>query len=260
MRARGFTLIELVAVLVMLGIVASIGSRFLVSSVESYRDAQVRNRLNIKGRVAIEQITRYLRGAVPHSVRVSASGNCVESLPAVAGAFYVGQVSDSTNGAAATSELTTSVFSLDSGTALHAIIGPASAAEIYTGASPAARVGIDSIAGSPTPGIQFTLPHTFVRNSLNQRVFVADDPLRICLRGNNLVLHEGYGLDTGALNDVAPGGVSSVMATGVSTASQAFVLSAGSEDRAASLAVSLRFQEGEDIASMNQTVFIRNVP
>lgn len=91
-KAMGFTLVELIAVIVILGIVSALGSGFLISISDSYHKAQMRAKLIAKGRVVTEQISRQLRIAVPNSLRVSASGNCVEFFPSVAGANYIGEL------------------------------------------------------------------------------------------------------------------------------------------------------------------------
>lgn len=258
-NTRGFTLIELIAVMVVLGIVGSLSTQFIVTAVDSYREAQLRQRLLAKGRTSIEQMTRYVRSAVPNSLRVSASGQCVEFMPTVGGAFYEEQVADAENGAPLTSNISVSPFTLGLGSAEHAIIGGLSNDEIYTISSPAARTNIDSLVVGPLATIGFELPHQFVRNSLNKRVYVADDPMRFCIASGDLVLHEAYGLVL-TLGDASPGGDTSTMATDLLADGTGFVLSASTEDRNSALDINLTFFEGSIRVSLNQTVFIRNVP
>ena len=117
----GFTLVELVTVLVILGIVSAIGSSFVISTTDSYNQVQERTKLTSRGRLAIEQMARQLRIAVPNSIRVSGTGNCVEFLPVVAGVRYINDVPDEENGMLSTSSITTFNFSLGLGSANHVV-------------------------------------------------------------------------------------------------------------------------------------------
>ncbi|MFL1484812.1 type II secretion system protein J [Marinobacter sp. LN3S78] len=87
-RSRGFTLIELVMVIILLGIVATISVQFVALSMRGALDVSERQKRALKGVVVSERLTRELRGAVPGSVNVNSSGNCISFLPAVAGGIY----------------------------------------------------------------------------------------------------------------------------------------------------------------------------
>ena len=254
-RQSGFTLIEIITVLVILAIVASISTQFVVDSLDSYRTAQIRSRLLGKSRLALEQITRYARGAVPNSVRVSASGNCVELMPMAAGLYYQGALADANNNAPISSSAEISQASFDLDAPRHLIVSPWFSGEIYSSAMPSARANYLGISGSL---VSFSA-HRFLRNSPHHRLYLGDDPVRFCLRNGNLQFHKGYSVST-VLGDADPGGNSALLATNVSSAAQAFALSAGSENRNASLDLNLRFSEGAIAVTLNQTILVRNVP
>lgn len=261
--SKGFTLIELVAVLVILAITATIGSRFIVVAVDGYRTVEQSDVLVGKAGTSIEQVTRYLRNAVPNSVRVGASGNCVEWFPGLGGSFYEGQVADAENMAPLSTSVSTTPFSIElaSGNGYHIFIGAMSADEIYTSLLPSSRGAMSTPAGATITSLTLSSAHRFERNSISQRVFVGDDPKRICLSTERLVLYENYGVDTSALGSVAnPGGSEILLASGVSADGTAFALSAGSEDRNTTLDINLTFSSGDFTAAQFQKVFIRNVP
>jgi len=263
MRARGFTLVELIAVLVILAITATIGSRFIVYAVDGYRTVESSERLVGRARTSLEQMTRYLRNAVPNTVRVGASGNCVEWMPSLGGSFYESQLADAENMAALSTSITTLPFSieLDSGLAYHAIVGAMSADEVYSALIPSSRASVETPSGGLITALSFVNAHRFFRNSLSQRVYVADNPKRICLSNGRLVLFESYGLDTGALSSATnPGGNEVLLSNGLSTSSVPFALSAGSEDRNTTLDIHLTFSEGDFSTEQFQKVFVRNVP
>ncbi len=261
-RHAGFTLIELIAVLVILGIVAGIGSKFLVSTVDSYDAVQKRSKLVNKGRLVIEQITRQIRLALPNSVRVSGTGNCVEFMPVVAGTNYLSAVPDAQNGVAATTTINTAPFTLGLGSANHVAVGALDNTEVYATGSPNARVGLASLVGAgPYTGVNLSSSHRFIRNSVSERIFIADDPIRFCLIGTTLLQYSGYGLLTTALTDSAPGsGATTVMAEAIGTSVQAFTLSPGTEDVNTALSVSLNFSQNDQQATFTQDILVRNVP
>jgi MSHA biogenesis protein MshO len=259
-RHAGFTLVEMIFVVVILGIVASIGSSFVVSAVDSYRTAQVRNQLVQRGRLAMEQMSRELRMAIPNSVRVSTSGLCAEFMPVVAASNYQGTLPDADNNRAAVSQVNTGSFAFSAASAEHLLVAPFSPADIYTNASPAARVGLGSLGSPPFTVLPLTFSHVFLRNSLNRRLFVASDPVRFCLSGGNLLRYSSYGFSTSALDDGSPGGVGDLMAHSVAANGTAFEISPGSQDRNMAVQMHLIFSSGTTSLELNHQVLVRNVP
>lgn len=261
-QVSGFTLIELITVLVILGIVAAIGSNFLVTTVDTYDTVQKRTKLLNRGRMAIEQMARQIRISLPNSIRVSGSGNCIEFMPVVAGASYLSDVPDNENLAPATSAIATSPFTLNFGTAAHVAVAGLDASEIYATGSGVSRVSVGALGAGPSyTSIPLASTHRFIRNSSTRRVYVAADPQRFCLIGTTLLEYSGYGLTTAAVSDLAPvGASSSVIAENVSANGVAFTLSAGSEDINTSVDIALNFSNGSNAVSLTQQVLVRNVP
>ena len=92
MREHGFTLIELVIVIVLLAIVSIFTFRFVGIGAEMYVAGSERLKLLDQSRFAIERITRELRNSVPNSARVRTltdGSQCLEFVPIkVAGTYY----------------------------------------------------------------------------------------------------------------------------------------------------------------------------
>jgi MSHA biogenesis protein MshO len=73
-HAAGFTLIEIVMVIVIIGIISSMVAIFVVKPVQGYVDAVKRAELTDAADVALRRFTRDLRLALPNSLRVMTSG------------------------------------------------------------------------------------------------------------------------------------------------------------------------------------------
>ena len=260
-KSQGFTLIEMIAVLVILGIVAAIGSSFVVSTIDSYNEVQERVKLIAKGRTVIEQMTRQLRQALPNAVRVSASGSCIEFMPLLGGANYTGLIPDTNNTVNATTSIPTLPFVLASGTPAHVIVAALSQDEVYSTGTPNSRVNAGTFSGSsPYSSIPLATSHRFERSSVSNRAYVAASPRRFCVTSSSVFRYSDYTFDTGTLGDGNPGGTSTLMAQNVVAGGTAFVISSGSEDRGMAVDISLLFVEGGNQVALSQQVLVRNVP
>lgn len=87
----GFTLVELVVVLVVLAIVSVGMARFIRSSTQIFIDASEREQLLREGSFAVERINREISAAVPNSVRLTgnASVHCLQFVPIRWSSFYL---------------------------------------------------------------------------------------------------------------------------------------------------------------------------
>ncbi|GAA5316499.1 MAG: type II secretion system protein [Candidatus Pelagadaptatus aseana] len=255
-KQSGLTLVELIAVIIVLAIVGTIGFGFVGNTMETYASTIERGKLVAKGRAALERMARQLRGAAPNSIRIT--GNCVEFLPVAGGGNYIGDVPDTANGAApsgsaVTTPIATAPHAVSLWTARYVVIGALDEAELYD-----TQVSLADLAGRTATSLTLTADKQWLRNSLNRRFYLVDNPQAFCVTAGSLRFHAS-GYATPSTSTGTPAGAGDLMAGGVSVAAP-FVLSPGTEDRNATLSMSLQFSEGGEGIVLNQEVLIRNVP
>ncbi|MGF1692765.1 PilW family protein [Photobacterium kagoshimensis] len=94
--SRGFTLLEMVIALVVLGVISlGVGSYFQLG-VQGYTDTVNRDRAQTELRFAVEKITREVRHAAPNSVFLDSNAageanSCLSFYPVVGSGFYLNQ-------------------------------------------------------------------------------------------------------------------------------------------------------------------------
>ncbi len=72
-RERGFTLMELVIVLVLAGILALAGADLILAPMQAFRETKARDQLYQEARVAMERVAAEVRTAVPNGISVPTS-------------------------------------------------------------------------------------------------------------------------------------------------------------------------------------------
>ena len=88
-RQAGFTLVEAVIVIAIIGIVGAIVAVFIRLPVQNYADSVARAELSDEADLALRRMTRELRVALPNSVRVNADGSAIEFLLTKTGGRYM---------------------------------------------------------------------------------------------------------------------------------------------------------------------------
>ena len=90
-RARGFTLVEMIIVIVITGIIGGMVAMCIRLPVQGYVDANARADLADLADTAVRRIARDVRLALPNSVRVSTDGKYLELLLTKAGGRYLSE-------------------------------------------------------------------------------------------------------------------------------------------------------------------------
>lgn len=260
-HTKGFTMVEVIVVIVILSVLAVLGSKFVYQSTKSYEATQTRARLVNTGRQAVESMSRQLRVSLSYSVRITNANTCLEFMPIVGGGNYIDPVPDTANAAAAVSAITVSPHTVDSGSAQYVTIGAASSTEVYGANNNDAGTGIGALSRATlssrtATSLTLSAAKIWKRNSLGQHFFLLDAPQAFCIVSNQLRFYSGQDVTSASVNTA---GAYSVMADNV-TVSSPFSVSTGTENRNTVVSFDITFVKNSESIALNQTVMIRNVP
>ncbi|MGM0954062.1 MAG: type II secretion system protein [Pseudomonadota bacterium] len=267
----GFTLVELVMVIVLLGIVATISTQFVALSTRGAIDVGDRQQRALAGVVISEQITREVRNAFPLSVREN--GECLEWLPILGATTYkslpVGSGGDKV-------EIQSFGQEIDAGARLIVYGYGSSQGSLYeSGASVPNPGPVSPPIEQVDPGddeITFAAgeTHRFRERSPQKRIYAVGNPISVCQKQDNnstrLYRFTGYTPDRsgprsfdGLMEDADDSGV---MSANLVRNSLTWQVTPPSLQRSAvvNFEFELFTQGSEETTHINQEVHIRNVP
>ena len=278
-RPRGFTLVELVMVIMIIGIISAVVSVFIAGPVAGYVDANRRAQLSDSADIALRRIARDLRLALPNSVRVGGSNKYLEFIPTTTGNRYRTQGSDRLDFTATDSSfdyLGTSIagatgFVVIFNTGQRSASGCATApggADAYEGCN---RTAISSISASAvTLGSAFRFPFESPGNRFH--VVPTSGPATFACENvstdaagdgtGTLKIYTGY--DTGAGDwgnaapAAAPGGSSSLLVQYVSGCD--FIYTPGVTATNGLVTLRLTLTRRNETVTLHHQVHVDNVP
>ena len=255
----GFTLIELVLVIVLLGVIAVASTQFVQQGMTIYVDSIRRDALQQQGRYAIERISRELRNALPGSVRLysNASMQCIEFMPVHMASTYLQPVSD-----IAITSLEVVDFGYSFRTNDLIAIYPIDTSRVY--GTPSAMGVLDAepttAAGKQTLSLASTL---FPDESPVRRFYIVNEPVSFCAADNALRRHQGYAR-TAALPSLPPNAgvllAENIRLIDDATAITVFAFTAGTLQRSGVVHMDFRFSADGEWLRFSQDVFMRNTP
>ncbi|WP_421867641.1 prepilin-type N-terminal cleavage/methylation domain-containing protein [Motiliproteus sp.] len=265
---QGFTLVELVVVIVVMAVLGVGVSQFIVNTSDSYVSTALRDRQGSAARAVVERISRELRNALPNSVRVSADQQCLEFVPVLGGSIYTRIPLTS-----ASSSFSSIPFSSGAAPSIGRVaVYPINTASVYNLATTSAAMSSISPDVSSSQSaledtveidVQLSRAHRFPLESPSQRWFMVDDPVSFCFSGTQLFRYRDYDYLT---SQPSPGGFGSgneqtpkraLLANG---ASGSFVVIPATLQRNALVQMNLDLRERGEGVSIVHEVQLRNAP
>jgi MSHA biogenesis protein MshO len=258
----GFTLVELIVVIVIVGILAALGGMFIARPIEGFLDLSRRATLVDAAETALRRMQRDVRQSLPNSVRITADGQCLELLHTVDGGRYrlegPGNVLDFIkNDGDGFDVLGTLSATPDVGNAvvIYNLAAGGSSGNAYAAAADNRRT---VAAGSSATSILLDDPTPFKRSSPYQRFFLVDEPVSyVCdTVAGTLTRYSGYAIN--AAQSSNPGGSAAIMTRHLAACS--FDYYPGTPERAGLVSMQLQLaEEGETITLLHQ-VHVENAP
>lgn len=263
--SSGFTLIELVTVIVLVGILSAMGIGFITKPIEGYTALARRVELVDTAEGALRRMQRDIRQALPNSVRIGGGGTTLELLHVSEGGRYraegPGDVLDFSNPADTAFDVLGPLNAVPSAGSWLVIYNLSADNAVTTGnayqANADNRFAVNS-AASTVNNLQFlpkAPPVSFPRSSPFQRFFIVDTPVSyVCdLAAKTLTRHAGY-----AIAPVPALGSGALVARNVTGCN--FSYQGGTSQRAGLVTLRLTIeQQGEKVQQLQQ-VHVVNSP
>ncbi|WP_136487607.1 prepilin-type N-terminal cleavage/methylation domain-containing protein [Vibrio sp. H11] len=233
MRARGFTLVEMILTLIVGSILVLGIAGFVELGSRGYADSVARQRIQTQAQFVLEKMMREIRHAIPNSLAISSDSTqqCLSFYPIVYSGFYALGGEDNTQLSFLVGNVSQASSSLNFD-GLTMMINPSHQEEFNSGS------GI-AMSGSDTT---LTLAQPLSSQSVAQRFYMYRSAVEYCLNF--------------AANTISRNGV----IVGDSISSGSFDYESASLQRSGVVHLSLRFSQNGESSDFEQDVQVLNVP
>lgn len=269
---RGFSLIEIIVVIIILGVLATGISTFINFGTQVYTDATDRDEVVASARFAIERLNREVRIAVPNSIRINANNltgasakQCIEFTPIVLSTIYT-EIAVSPEPAVNEIKVITfdeALFNDGFSPNLRVGVYILNASELYEGSSDKVFTLLNNVIVKS--GNEWTLKlnsiETFAEESPTNRLYFFNHSVSYCVQDSRLTRHQNYSRNA----DNTPASLGVLMAEHVNmhnanTLIPPFGLTEASQLRNSMVHIKLAFERNFEQVVFNNEIQVSNVP
>lgn len=235
--SSGFTLIEMIVVIVLLGVLGAAISSFIRFGTQIYVESTEKTQLISSARFAIERLNREIRGSLPNSLRLTNADQCIEFIPVLESTTYT---DIPVTPEPMSNKIKVIRFDETFNSNWRAVVYPLTPTEIYTPNGKVHAVDSIDITGNEW---EITLENSvvFSEESPTQRVYFIDDSTEYCLQNESLYRN----------------GV--LMAQDITNTSPFEVFSATLQ-RNAMVQIHFQFEKNNEKVTFNNEIQVLNVP
>jgi len=266
-KSSGFTLLELIIVIIILGVMSVGIAGFITLSTQTYLNVSERDELLSSARFAVERLNREIRNALPNSIRTKedTTKQCIEFIPIKASTIYTGIPVKPD----AKSDVISVVKFVNSCTTCndYIVVYPLKESDVY-------NFDVDSGEGKVTQFKSFsastddiwTVPiepsggMVFDEHSPTDRLYVFDAPVSYCVSNSQLIRYQGGFLTPD--QEFTPSNDFSLMAENLifDKDDLPFKFLPPSLQRNGVVQINLNFDRDGEVISFDNNVHIENIP